>query len=516
MTSYSSTSSYNKRIARNTLMLYIRMLFIMGVTFYTSRVVLRVLGVEDYGIYNVVGGVVTMMSFLNSSLSTATQRFLNYEMGRGNIVGMSKVFCMAFWSYCLIALIALLLAETIGVWFVRTQLTIPSDRMDAALGVLHFSTLTFVVNLLSIPYTSTIIAHERMSIYAYISIIDVILKLLLVYFLQSIEADKLWFYALMMFGVACCMALAYRWSCLRLFSECRIKRLWDKNLFRGMFSFSGWMLAGTITNMFSTQGVNLLINIFFGPVYNAARGVAIQVYAAVNSFVANFMTAIRPSVVKSYAQSDYHSMNRLVFASAKICFYLLFILTIPILFNTERLLSLWLTVIPDYSTLFVQLVLFDMLINSIYTPIAYVSQASGKVRDYQLVISIGFALITMLTWFFFMMGYPVYTAFYIAIVVDVIGLFLRLWVLRRIMNFPVSLFLRQVMFPAVCVFIVVWGIAAISLAFFPKGQGLFLLLGKSLWCVGITIICIWFLGMNKTEKEMVIMFIDKIKRRMTC
>lgn len=504
-----TTAENNKRIAKNTGMLYFRMILIMLVTLYTSRVVLQTLGVTDFGIYNVVGGVVTMLNFLNSSLSTATQRYMNYEMGKGNMDGLQKVFSMSFFAYCMIAVVAVILAETIGLWFIYNKLIIPVDRLQAAIWVFHFSVLTFVVNLLTVPYNAAIIAHERMSIYAYISVAEVVLKLLLVFLLQVIDADKLGLYGMMMCIVAVIVCWAYRSCCLRSFPECRLRLVWDKGLLKGLFFFSGWMLSGTITNMLSTQGVNFLINMFFGPVLNAARAVAMQVYAAVNSFVANFMTAMRPQIVKSYAQGDFGYMYRLVFSASKFSFFLLFILTVPLFFNMNQVLSLWLKEVPEYAVLFTQLVLIDLLINAAYGPLAYISQASGKIRDYQLVISVGFVLIALLSWGLFKAGYPVYTTFILAIVIDVLGLFARVWVLQRIVHFPVKAYFRKVCGPVASVLFCSLFVSGIPKVWLMPSS-FFHLLFHVCWCVGLTTLFIWLLGMDKGEKNLFVKGLNKI------
>ncbi len=491
-----------KRIVINTSMLYFRMLLIMAISLYTSRIILQVLGVVDYGIYNVVGGVVTMLGFLNSSLSTATQRYLNYEMGKGNLSGLQKVFSMSFLGFVLIALVALCLAESIGLWFVYHKLIIPIERFRTAVWVYHFSVLTFMVNLLVVPYNAAIIAHEKMSVYAYVSIGEVVLKLLLVFLLQIIVYEKLLLYAIMMFVTACIVAFSYRFYCIRVFSECRLCWCWDKELLKGIFSFSGWMLTGTISNLFSTQGVNILMNMFFGPIVNAARAIAVQVHTAVNSFVANFMTAVRPQIVKSYSQGKIEYMYHLVFSASKFSFFLLFILVIPILFNTELILRLWLKTVPDYAVLFTRLLLIDLLINATYNPIAYVSQASGKIRDYQLVISIGFLLIIILTWLAFFYEYPVYFAFVIAIGIDMLGLFSRLWVLKKIVDFPVRRYLKLVCVPTLLVLSV-----SIVCAYLPyiwfEITDLLSLLFYVFWCIGLTTIFIWHLGLNAQEKRII-------------
>lgn len=499
----------NKRIAKNTLMLYVRMLLTMAVTLYTSRVILQVLGVEDFGIYNIVGGVVTMLAFLNSSLNTATQRYMNFEMGRNNLQGVKDVFSVSFISYCIIAIIVVILSETVGLWFVYHKLVIPASRLSAAVWVFHFSILTFVVNLLTVPYNAAIIAYERMSIYAYVSIADVILRLLMVFLLQIVTADKLILYAIMMFLVTVVVGLAYFIFCHRLFSACRVRWTWNTRLMKGLFSFSGWMLSGTITNLLSTQGVNILINVFFGPALNAARAIAVQVQSAVNSFVANFLTATRPQIMQSYAQGNTDYMNKLVFSASKFSFFLLFILSISIFFNASLVLNIWLKHVPEYAALFTQLVLVDLWINAAYSPIAYVSQASGKIRNYQLAISVGFVLIAALTWGAFKLGYPVYTTFIISIVIDILGLFVRLWVLYNIVRFPVVGYLKKVLWPIVY-------LLALSLLFsyilelLFKPEHIYDFFVYTCICFFFIGGLIWMIGLDKSEQNLLMKSLNKV------
>lgn len=507
-----NTAENNKRIAKNTAFLYFRMLLTMFVSLYTSRVVLQTLGVVDFGIYNVVGGVVTMLAFFNSSLNTATQRYMNYEMGKDNTEGLSKVFSMSFLGFFIIAVITAILAETLGLWFIFNKLVIPTDRLDVAIIVFHLSVLTFIVNILLIPYSAAIIAHEHMSIYAYVSVAEVVLKLILVFMLQIIDYDKLILYGVMSCVVSCLVAIFYRCYCVRQFVECRLKWIWDKTLLKGLFSFSGWMLSGTITNMMSTQGINMLINMFFGPVMNAARAVAMQVNGAVSAFEANFMTAVRPQIVKLYAQGDWSYMYRLVFSSSKCSFYLLFVLVLPILFNTHSILTLWLKEVPDYAFVFTQLVLIDLLINAAYGPIAYVSQASGKIRDYQMVISVGFAMIAILTWLAFKLGYPVEYAFIITIIIDVIGLFARLWVLDRTVPFPVKPYLRKVILPVIIVF----SLSILSSYFiseFIDSETLIGMIVNAVCCIIAACVFIWFIGIDSAEKQLIVNGICKLIKK---
>lgn len=508
-----NNSGETKRIAKNTGLLYVRMLVSMIVSLYTSRIVLRVLGVEDYGIYNAVGGIVGMMAFLNAALNTATQRYLSYEMGKNNQDGLNKVFSMSFWAFLLISVVGLVLAETVGLWFVTNKMVIPETRMSAALWVYQFSIVSFIINLITVPYNATIIAHERMSIYAYLSISDVILKLLLVYLLSTIDADKLWLYALMMMVVQVLVSTAYRIICRRLFQECKISFQWDKKLFKGLFSFSGWMLAGTITNLFSTQGINILINLFFGPLMNAARGVAMQVYSAVNVFSVNFMTAVRPPIMKSYAQGAHDYMYKLTFSASRLGFYILLALEVPLIIYTEDVLYLWLGQVPAHSVLLCRLALFDLLITSAYNPIAYINQAGGDIKWYQLMISCSFALIFILTWVAYKLGLPVEMCFIIAIAIDILGLFARLWIMRAQMRFPVRSYLKQVMLPIVAVFALSY-VSALGYRHFVEPQGIIVLLLSLAFCVAVTLTVVWLIGITRSERRLALDYVGKFLNKL--
>ena len=494
-------SENTKRIAKNTAMLYVRMLFIMAVGLYTSRVVLNALGVEDFGIYNVVGGVVSMLAFFNSSMATSTQRFLNYEMGRCNDDTLREVFVSSVNAHYLIGLVSVLILETLGLWFVYHKLNIPSEQMEAAIWVYHCSVASFFVTIVSTPYNAAIIANEKMDIYAYLSILEAILKLLIVYLLVVIPFNKLKLYGLLLLGVTLIMRLLYSWYCAKHFVECKYRWRWNWLLMKQMFSFSGWMIFGCISDMLSKQGVNMLINIFFGPVFNAARAIAVQVQSAVNSFVANFMTAVRPQIVKSYSAGDYDYMYKLVFSSSKLSFYLLFVLTMPVLLHTDYLLSLWLKQVPESCVVFTQLVLIELLIRSAYTPIAQVNQASGRIRNYQLAISIIFLLEFALTYAAYKAGLPVYATFVISIVLAVIGLWVRVAILKKDNDFPAKRYLLKVMLPLVPV--------AVLSILIPLGIRYYLPFSFCTFVLNciVGLVCtftvVWFLGLDKQEQQFV-------------
>ncbi|KAA6301423.1 MAG: hypothetical protein EZS26_002410 [Candidatus Ordinivivax streblomastigis] len=500
----------NKRIAKNTILLYIRLLMTMVINLYTSRIVLNVLGIEDFGIYNVVGGVVMMLGFFNSSLLTATQRFLNYEIGQGNTKRLSDIFATSLIGNYMIGAIIIVLSETLGLWCVYHYLVIPVERFPAALWVFHFSIITFVISIISSSYHAAIIAHERMNIYAYLSIIDVLFKLVIAFSLTWMAFDKLQLYAVLLCLSAILIQLMYMVYCRRVFVECRFKYIWDKELLKKMFGFSGWMVAGTLTNTLTSQGVNMAINIFFNPVYNAARAISQQVCTAVNNFAFNFMLAVRPQIVKSYSGGEETYMYKLVFISSKMSFYLLFVLSLPILLRTEYLLNLWLKLVPEYAVLFTQLAIIEILITSSYSPIAAVSQASGKIKYYQLIISAGFLCIFIFTILLYHLGFPAYITYIVAITLAIAGLFARLLELKHTLRFPMKQYISEVTIRLFAV-AVVSVIVSFPVAY-AMNQSLLHFVYIGLLSVLSITVSFWLLGLNTFEKQFILL---KIKQRIT-
>ena len=357
-----STSSENsKRIVKNTLLLYFRMLLTMVVGLYTSRVILRTLGVEDYGIYNVVGGVVAMFSVLSGSLSAAISRFITFELGRNDIEKLKRVFSSAVTIQIGLSLIIVLLAETVGLWFLNNKMVIPESRLVAANWVYQFSIFTFAINLISVPYNAAIIAHEKMSAFAYISILEVIGKLIVAFTIAIAPIDKLVYYGLLIMLIAVIIRMVYGHYCKRHFVECTYRFVIDKSLLQQMFGFAGWNFIGASSAVLRDQGGNVVINLFCGPTVNAAQGIAMQVSNAIQGFVSNFMTALKPQITKSYAVGDHSYMRSLIFQGARLSFYILLILSLPVIINAQYILSLWLGTIPEHTVTFVQLVLIFIL-----------------------------------------------------------------------------------------------------------------------------------------------------------
>lgn len=493
------SSESNKRIAKNTAMLYFRMLLTMAVSLYTSRIVLNTLGVEDFGIYNVVGGFVTMFGFLNSAMASATQRFLSFEIGRKDLIQLRNVFSMSVNIHFIIAFVILLLAETIGLWFVNTQLTIPPERMIAAQWVYQFSILALMVNIVSVPYNAIIIAHERMNVFAWVSILEVSLKLLIVFMLVWFGFDKLKLYAVLVFGVALVIRLIYGFYCSYNFRESKFRYYWDKPLFKTLINYAGWNLWGSIAGILYGQGVNILLNIFFGPIVNAARGIAYQVRGAVNQFVFNFQMAMRPQIIKSYASNDLKYMHQLIYQGAKYSFFLLLALSLPILLETEIILKLWLKIVPEYTVIFTQLIIINILIDSISGPLMTAAQASGKIKLYQGVVGGLLMLNLPISYLFLKLGHQPEVTLYISIIMSIVALIVRLKIVSQLVNLSITDYIKNVIFPIIPVIILSFIIPYVIINLITENFIRLLITGFS--SITCTFITIYLFGLRKDEKE---------------
>ncbi len=433
----------NARLAKNTMFLYFRMIFIMAVTLYTSRVVLRVLGVEDFGIFNVVAGVVAMFGFLNSSMSATTQRFISYSLGKGD-ANLNKVFSTCVLTHALIALGVLVLVESVGLWFLYNKMIIPEVRMDAAFWVFQFSALSTVVTVMSIPFNADIIAHEKMSAFAYISIVEVCLKLLIVFLLDVGNIDKLVLYGFLLLLVQCGIFLTYMGYCLRHFKESRFRFVYEKKLFSEVFSFAGWNLWGYLASILYTQGLNILLNVFFGPVVNAARGLANQVDGAIRLFASNFQMAINPQIVKTYAAKDLESMHRLVFRSSKFSFFLLLALSLPVMIETPVILRLWLSTVPDWTASFLRLMLVVVIVDSVANPLMTSAAATGRIKLYQSVLGGIQLLIVPVAYVVLRMGGEPNSVFVVHICICLIAFAVRLFIVRGMIGLSIKKYLMEV------------------------------------------------------------------------
>ena len=448
------TSETNKRIAKNTLLLYFRMLFTMAVSLYTSRVVLATLGVEDYGLYNVVGGFVSMFSFLNAAMASATQRFLNFELGRGDTSRLHKVFCTSINIHAIISATVLLLSETIGLWFVYTHLNIPPDRFTAALWVYHTSVLASVIMVMSIPYNAAIIAHERMGAFAYISVLEVVLKLLIVYLLVVTDTDKLALYSVLMLLIQLLIRIIYGRYSGRHFPETHYRRMWDRQLLREMTGFAGWNLFGNIAAVAFTQGLNVLLNMFFGPAVNAARGIAVQVQNAIKGFCINFQTALNPQITKSYAAGDTAYMHTLVFTSSKFSFYLLLFISLPVMLETPVILKWWLGIVPGHTVAFIRYILAISMIDSLANPLIQAASATGRIRRYQSVVGTMLIMILPVSYAALKLGSPAEGVFIVQLAMFCLAQLARIWMLRPLINLSLRTYLAKAALPIAYVTVV--------------------------------------------------------------
>lgn len=441
-----SQSENTKRIAKNTLMLYGRMLIGMLVSLYTSRVVLQALGVEDYGIYNVVGGVVAMFSMISNSLSSSVSRFLTFELGRGDLNALKKVFSTSLTIHVVLAAIIVILAETLGLWFLNARMTIPVDRLYAANWVFHASVFTFVIGLIDVPFGASIVSHEKMSVFAYMSILDIFLRLLIVIFIaySNWNFDRLIVYALLLVCVVCIMLSIYWTYCKRNFDECRFKLNFDKTYWKSMSSFAGWNFIGCTAGLLKDQGVNILLNLFIGPVVNAARGIAGSVNNVLSSFASNFMTALNPQITKSYASGNYDYMFSLVERGARFSYYILLLLALPVMFEADFVLTLWLKTYPEHTVNFVRLVLAVTMCDILSNTLINLQSATGKIRNYQIVVG-GMLLMNFpLSYFCLKKGLPPESTLVVALFVAVCCLILRLVFLRKMAGLSMKRYLVNV------------------------------------------------------------------------
>lgn len=501
------TIGNNKRIAKNTLLLYVRMFVMMFTALFTSRIVLQVLGETDYGIYNIIGGVVVLFSFLNSALLSATQRFLNFYLGKKDEETTHKVFCMSMNSYIILSLIFIVLGETIGLWFVNTQLNIPAERMYAAHWVYQFSLMTFIVNLIRVPYNATIIAYERMDFYAYLSLGEVILKLLVVYLLYITIYDKLILYALLYLLVPVIITWIYKVYCNRSFKISHYKRFWNKDMFRQLFSFSGWSLFGSLANLAASQGLNIFVNIFYGVTVNTALGIANQVSNNVYNFISNFQMAFNPQIVKSYAAGETGHLYNLMFSASKISYFLLLVIALPVVLNIDLFLDLWLVNVPLYTNIFTQLILGFFLIESLSSPLWMFVQATGKIKHYQIIMGTLIFLNFPLIYLALKLNFPVYYVWVIRIIVNILVFLVRCIYMQTKYHFPIKQYFLKVIVPVITVTIVTIPFSLLVKNLIVGYWIRFII--SCFFSIGFTLLIIYRLGLNSKEKSFVLETIRK-------
>lgn len=505
---FTTMSTSNKRIAVNTVFLYTRLIFILFVSLYTSRVVLNVLGVVDYGIYNVVAGFVSMFAFLNTSMINSIQRFYNYEKGTGNIERLCDVYNMSVRIQLIIGLTTLLLLEIIGVWYINNKLVIPIERLDAAKWVFQFSAISLVLVIIQIPYSSAVVSHERMNYFAFVGICDAIFKLIIVLLLPYASYDTLITYGFLMFLISVFNFWFYFIYARLNFQEIRFKKGFKKSLFKQIASFSGWNIVDAFAFIVQGQGLNLLMNAFFGPVVNAARGIAYQIQSTIYNFSSNLATAFKPQLVESYAKKDYTRTTTMFFTMSKAGFFMQYLLSIPIIIELDYILLIWLGPnIPDHTLTFTRLVLLNTILNSFNMPMSQTVQATGKIKFYQIIRSSVLIMVLPLSYFALKsFDYPE-VVFYSIIIITIILQPLSLYLLHRVYLFSYKQYFQRVILPAVS-FAILMPIPAVIAHCF---------INNDVWRLLITLLLViinsllsgWIVLLTKTERQFISSYIVK-------
>lgn len=473
----------------------------MLISLYTSRVILNALGVEDYGIYNVVGGVVTMFSMLSGTLSAAISRFITFELGTGNKEKLIRVFSSSVTIQIGIATLIIILAESIGLWFLNYKMVIPHDRLIAANWCYQFSIITFAINLVSVPYNAAIIAHEKMSAFAYISIVEAVGRLTIAWLIVINPFDRLVFYACMVAILSIMIRLIYGWYCKRNFKECTYRFIYDNELLKRMFSFAGWNFIGASSAVLRNSGTDIILNLFFGPTVNAARGIAVKVDSVITHFVTNFMMALNPQITKSYANGNKKYMFKLIFQGARYSYYILLLLGLPVLLNTQYILEIWLKNVPDHTVLFVQLILVLGLSECISNPLVTAMLATGIIRNYQIVVG-GLQMMNLpIAYLCLYLGAVPESVIVVAIVLSQCCLVARLYMLRGMIGLSIRQYLEKVYFNVIRVTLIAAILPFIVVRFFETD--IINLIFITLFAIFCVLLSELFIGCNRTERGFV-------------
>lgn len=508
----SESLSNNKRIAKNTVFLYIRMLLIMVVTLYTSRVILATLGIEDFGIFNAVGGIVAMMGFLNSSMANAVQRFLSFEMGKQDEGKVRSTFNVSLHAHIAIAICVFIIMEIGGLWFLNHKMNIPLDRMVAAQWVFQSSIVVSILSILQVPYNALIMAKEQMSIYAYVSIVEVLLKLGIVYLLVLTGSDKLIAYSILTSVVSFIIFVTYIIYCKKKYKESKLYFVKDTKSLRQLMGFASWNMLGEIAWILTGQGVNILLNIFFGPVVNAARGMAYQVEGAVMKFVQSFQVAMNPQIIKTYAANLHEQTMSLVYTGTRFSYYLVLILSLPLYFEIDYILSVWLEEVPPMTADFCRLILISGLVQTCSNLFATVAKAYGKIRNYQLIISFILMCNFPLSYLMLYLGFSPMSTVGVAILIQAVVLIARLLLMKGMIIYSIRDFLRNVLLPLLLVTFFSLVVPYVVSQTMPVGLSRFFcnLIASELVMIAI----IYTLGLRQNERQLVCKSIVKIKDKL--
>lgn len=504
-------TSSNKRIAKNTLILYFRMGITMLVSLYTSRVILSALGVEDYGIYNVVGGVVALLNIISGSMTAATSRFLSFELGKGIDNRLFDTFSTLLNVHIAIGVIVFIVGEGVGIWFIYNKLSIPPDRLYAAFWVLQFSLLTFLVTVINVPYSASVVSHEQMGVFAYIAIFEVISKLVITFVVFYTPLDKLIIYALLLALVSIVTQGVYYFYCMR-YPECRFRLVFDSNLIKEIVGFIGWAFLGNASVVIKTQGVTMLLNMFFGPVVNAAQGIANQVESISGRFIGSYMMASNPQIIKLYSANEYSPMHNLIFRTSKFSAFLLLILMSPIVLNIDYILGLWLTEVPDHTSAFVVLTLIYAFIDTLTAPLVTGVLATAKIKAYELMITFSYIMMVLVVYFCFRLGMQPEFAIVISILCKVVILMILLFQSKILYRLSVKdHFIRVIVPVSVSILVPIGVYFAIRLIVLSAFMQLIL---SSIIVTLLLLTVIWFLGLDNSEKSFIINIVrNKIFKR---
>ena len=506
----------NKRIAKNTVYLYFRMILILLVSLYTSRIVLAELGVIDYGVYNVVAGVIVMFTFINSSMATSTQRFLTFELGKGDFNKLRQTFSASLNIHIVIGLLILLLAETIGLWFVNSKLIIPTERLFAANIAYQCTIISFLFNITQVPYNASLISHEEMNVYAYMGILEAMSKLGIAYSLVVFGGDKLIFFSVLMLILHVALLLLYRAYCIKKYKECLYHFYWEFDLYRRLTSFAGWNLFGSVAWVCRGQGLNILLNLFFGPTLNAAKGIADKVSHSVMAFIRNFNIAMNPQITKSYAAKNLLAMEDLCYRGTKFAFLLLFLMTFPLMVNIDFILSIWLVEVPRYTAVLVNLVMVDALLDALLGTSQFITalQATGNIRYYQIVVGVIIMLVIPIGYFFLYIGGSPEIVFIVMIGISLVSGLVRILFCHYQLGFSISKFFMKVCIPALGVAIVSTPLPVyLKMSSLPLFEGWCGFIILSFLSVILIMFFSWKVALSKSERVSIMSVILKKMKR---
>lgn len=491
----------NKRIAKNSIFLLLRMILLTLVSLYTSRVVLHSLGASDYGLYNVVGGIVVMFVFLNNAMMNATQRYITFELGKENFSKLNRIFCISINIHVLISLLVFLLVETVGIWFLYNKLVIPEGRLNAAFWTLQFSAIATVVTIISVPYNALIVAHEKMAAFAYISIVDALFKLIVAYLISVTSHDKLILYSFLLLLISVFDRIIYNIYCRKKFEESKYRYIKDNKLFREMFAFAGWSMIGNLAYVGATEGLNIMLNMFFNPVVNAARAIAVQIQGVIINFSSNVENAIKPQITKSYAQESNERLFTLSYASARFTFFALLLVSLPIMIEAKEILTLWLKDVPEHTVRFVQLIMLCTLVDVLSNPMLTIAQASAKIKKYQTMVGLIYLLVVPLSYLALVLWRVPEFVFVVNLLVFLVLQIVKMFIVCPIVKMPIRGYAKMVYLRSIGVLLFCGIISYLPILLMTEGLmrlGIVLLFSIVSMTVGI-----YTIGLNSNERVFV-------------